>query len=79
MSYREISMLEIFDALRRKEAGDGVRRIARNTGADRKTVRRYLNAIEDAGIGDATVVDEKVLSALGRAVQERPAVEPSPE
>lgn len=79
MSYREISMLEILDVLRRKEAGDGVRRIARNTGADRKTVRRYLDAIEDAGIGDATVVDEKVLSALGRAVQERPSMEPSPE
>jgi hypothetical protein len=79
MTYREISMLEIKDVLRRKEAGDGARKIARDTGTDRKTVRRYLKAIDDAGIGDATVVDDQVLAVLGRAVQVRPPVAPSPE
>ncbi len=77
MSYREVTMLEIKEVLRRKEGGDGVRKIAREMGVDRKTVRRYLEAIEEAGIGDATEVDESVLAGLAQAVQGRPPVEPS--
>ena len=46
-------------------------------GLDRKTVRRYLEAIEQARIGDATEVDQPVLASLAQAVQERPSVEPS--
>ena len=41
MSYREVSMLEIKEVLRRKEAGSSARRIARDMGLDRKTVGRY--------------------------------------
>jgi len=77
MSYREVSMLEIKEVLRRKEAGASERRIARDMGIDRKTVGRYLKAMEEAGIGDATEVDEAVLASLARAVQERPKGEPS--
>ena len=79
MSYREISMLEIKEVLRRKEAGDSARKIAREMGSDRKTVSRYLAAIQAAGIGDAQVVDDAVLAALAHAVQQRPDVAPSPE
>jgi transposase len=77
MSYREVSMLEIKEVLRRKEAGSSARRIARDMGIDRKTVGRYLEAIEEAGIGDATEVDDGVLSALSQAVAGRKEVEPS--
>lgn len=77
MGYREVSMLEIKEVLRRKEAGDGVRKIAREMGLDRKTVRRYLGAIDAAGIGDATEVDPPVLVGLAQAVQGRSALEPS--
>ena len=77
MSYREISMLEIKEVLRRKEAGSSARRIARDMGLDRKTVGRYLSAIAAAGVGDATEVDDGVLSGIGQAVQQRPAVVPS--
>ena len=79
MSYREISMLEIKEVLRRKEAGDSARKIAREMGSDRKTVGRYLAAIQAAGIGDAQVVDAQVLAELGHAVQQRPQAAPSPE
>ena len=77
MSYREISMLEIKEVLVRKEAGASGRRIAREMGLDRKTVGRYLAAIDAAGIGDATEVDEQALAGLARAVQERKPVTPS--
>ena len=79
MSYREVSMLEIKEVLRRKEAGDSVRKIAREMGIDRKTARRYVEAIEAEGIGDGTEVDEPVLARLAAQVQGRPAVQPSPE
>ena len=77
MSYREVSMLEIKEVLKRQEAGSSARRIAREIGIDRKTVGRYLSAIAAARIGDATEVDEGVLSGIGQAVQQRPAVVPS--
>ncbi len=36
MPYREVSMLEVREALRRYTGGDGLRAIARGTGLDRK-------------------------------------------
>lgn len=77
MSYREISMLEIKKVLLRKEPGASGRRIAREMGIDRKTIGRYLAAIEDAGIGDATEVVEQVLAGIARVVQKRKPVERS--
>jgi response regulator of citrate/malate metabolism len=44
MAFRELTMIEVKEVLRRKQAGHGVRRIARETGMDRKTVRRYIEA-----------------------------------
>jgi response regulator of citrate/malate metabolism len=43
MSFREITMQEISEMLRRHQAGHSARRIARDMGLDRKTVHRYLN------------------------------------
>jgi hypothetical protein len=40
MSYRELTMIEVKEVLRRRQAGQGPREIARDTGLDRKTVRR---------------------------------------
>lgn len=77
MSYREVSMQEIKEVLRRSEAGQSARQIARSMGLDRKTVGRYLSAVQAAGIGDGTEVTDEVLSGLGRAVQARPQGAPS--
>nr|WP_156406707.1 helix-turn-helix domain-containing protein [Mycobacterium haemophilum] len=43
MSYREVSVIEIREILRLWLAGRGLREIARMSGADRKTVRRYMD------------------------------------
>lgn len=78
MSYREVSMLEIKEVLRRKEAGSSARRIARDMGLDRKTVGPV--PFGDCGGGSrrrATEVDKGVLSGIGQAVQQRQAVVPS--
>lgn len=55
MSYRELTMIEVKEVLRRREAGQGLREIARETGLDRKTVRRYVEAAADGGSGEASV------------------------
>lgn len=62
-------MIEVKEVLRRREAGQSLRRIARDTGLDRKTVRRYVEALERAE-GD----DEERVQQMVREVQSRPAV-----
>ena len=50
MSYRELSMNETKEVLRRWKARQSKREIARGTGLDRKTVRRYIEAAEVCGL-----------------------------
>ena len=40
LTYRELTMMEVKDVLRRLMAKQGLRDISRQTGLDRKTVRR---------------------------------------
>ncbi|MCB9659433.1 MAG: IS21 family transposase [Polyangiales bacterium] len=72
MAYRELKMIEVKEVLRRFEAGHGLRQIARETGLDRKTVRRYVDASTRAeGTDDARV------QQMVQEVQGRPAPAPS--
>jgi response regulator of citrate/malate metabolism len=50
MAYRELTMIDIREVLRRWTAGQSNRQIARDTGTDRGTVRRYVVAAEAAGV-----------------------------
>ena len=50
MGYREVSVVEIREVLRRWVHGEGLRGIDRNTGVDRKTVRRYVEAAVASGV-----------------------------
>ena len=77
MSFREITMQDIRELLRRRQAGQSARRIARETGLDRKTVGRYLEqALEGGVIAEAAVTDE-IAGTVGRLVQTRPLPVPS--
>ena len=42
MAHKEYGVTNIFDILRRSQAGDSIRRIAKSSGMDRKTIRNYL-------------------------------------
>jgi transposase len=66
MAYRELKMIEVKEVLRRHEAGQSLRRIARETGLDRKTVRRYVSALRRA-----TGSDEERVQQMVQAVQVR--------
>jgi transposase len=71
--YRELSMIEVNEVLRRREAGQALREIARETGLDRKTVRRYAQAAQGAEAEDA----EATVAAVIGEVQGRAAPSPS--
>ncbi len=47
MAFREILMIEVKEVLRRWLAGQAQRKIARDTGIDRKTVGRYIACSRD--------------------------------
>ena len=50
MSDKEYTVIEIVDVLRRQAAGDKISAIARSTGMDRKTVRKYIRIAEGKGL-----------------------------
>jgi transposase len=58
MSYKEHSVTEIFDILRRIRAGDGKRQIAKATSIDRNTIRKYLRVAEECGFTVLSTHDE---------------------
>jgi hypothetical protein len=77
MSFREITMQDVSEVLRRWQAGQSARRIARETGLDRKTVGRYLDEAKASGVLIGTAVTEDMARAVGKEVQSRPLPPPS--
>ena len=71
MSYREVTMLEIKEVLRRWCGGAAKKRIAAQLGLDIKTVRRYLRAARACGIapGGAAPLNEERVAAVVAALQ----------
>jgi transposase len=67
MSYREVHVVEVKEVVRLWSGGESLRTISRLTGLDRKTVRRYVQAAEQAGcrVGDP-VEDAAVGEVIGR-------------
>ena len=70
-------MQDVREVLRRAQAGQSTRKIAKETGLDRKTVRRYLKEARHQGALDDLAADEETARSVGQRVQERPAAEPS--
>jgi len=77
MSFRELTMTDVKEVLRRWTAGQSVREIARESGTDRKTVRRYIDAGKSVGLTLASPLDDGALQEILQRVQSRPLPEPS--
>ncbi len=77
MGYRELKMNEIKEVLRRWKAQQGKREIARGTGLDRKTVRRYIDAAEQCRLSRDDELSDTDVHLVAQRVQDRPAPEPS--
>ncbi|MEZ4433158.1 MAG: IS21 family transposase, partial [bacterium] len=67
MAYREISVLQTREILRRWMAGESARSIHRNTGIDRRTVQRYIDAAELEGLArksHASALTDELVAAV---------------
>jgi transposase len=73
LTYRELTMMEVKDVLRRIVAGQQLRDIARRTGVDRKTVRRYAEAAQSSALSAEGLHDDALLGSILASVQEREA------
>lgn len=72
MAFRELHVVEVREILRRWQRGDSLRSIAAALGADRKTVRRYVEAAKRLGLSrepDGRPVDDDLVSELIAAIQ----------
>ena len=69
MAFREVTVVQVKEALRRWLRGEGERTIARAVGVDRKTARRYIAAGAVAGL-DRTGGEEQLTDELmGQVVE----------
>jgi transposase len=68
MSFREVRVFEVREALRLWLRGEGIRAIERMAQLDRKTVRRYVNAAVELGLarddGEGQLTDELIGSVV---------------
>lgn len=79
MAFRELSMIDVREVLRRWQAGQSARQIANAGVADRKTVGRYLAVARAQGVTRSTELTDELIATVARIVQERPPAEASKE
>ncbi len=76
MAFREVSVVQVKEALRRWLNGDGERPIAKGVGVDRKTARRYIAAAVELGVdrsgGEEQLSDELIGQVVERVRPHRP-------
>src|SRR4051812_41035921 len=66
MSYRELSRMEIVEVVRRWQAGESQRGIARVTGLARETVSKYLAGAGTLGLPNGLPLNKEHVVALVR-------------
>jgi transposase len=72
MPYRELTMIDIKEVLRRWSASQSVHQISREGGVDRKTVRRYIRAAESCALVRGRDLTEGEIHEVAQRVQSRP-------
>jgi transposase len=79
MTYRELSMIDVKELLRRWSAKQSNRRIAVETGTNRGTVGRYVKVAEQLGFEAGHEFTEEQVHEIAQRVQARPLRDPSAE
>jgi len=77
MSFRELTMIDVREVLRRWQSGQSARQIARSEIADRKTAGRYIEAALGCGLGKDSELTDGVVAEVAQRVQARPIAAPS--
>lgn len=79
MSYRELTMIDVKEVLRRWQAEQSVRHIARATGIDRKTVGRYIATAVRLELPRDRALDEGEVHQVAQQQQARALPDASAE
>jgi hypothetical protein len=79
MTYRELSMIDVKELLRRWSAKQSNRPIAAEAGADRGTVGRYVDVVKERGFEPGHEFTEAEVHEIAQRVQARPMRDPSAE
>ena len=79
MPYRELSMLDVKELVRRWTAGHSIRKIARETGTDRGTVARYVATAKQLGLPPGHEFSDDEVHEVAQRVQARPLRDTSAE
>jgi len=77
MAYRELTMIDVKEVLRRWSAGHGDRKIGREAGVDRKTVARYTEMAKKLGLERGHELTDEEVHDVAQCVQSRPILLPS--
>ena len=72
MSYRELSMIDVKEVLRRWAAGHSHRKIAHETGAGRGTTSRYIAVAEQLALPRDRELSDAEIHEVAQRVQARP-------
>lgn len=79
MAFRELTMIDVKEVLRRWSAGQSDRQIGREAGVDRKTVVRYAAAAKALGLERGREPSEEDIASVAERVQARLVTAPSTE
>jgi len=79
MSYRELTMIDVKELLRRWSARQSNRKIARESGADRATVRGYVEVARELGLECGHEFSDDEVHEIAQRVQARPTRDASAE
>jgi transposase len=77
MSFRELTMIDVREVLRRWQAGQSARQMAREGVVSRRTATRYIDAATELGLVAGSELTDEVVRAVAERVQARPEPEPS--
>ena len=77
MSFRELTMIDVREVLRRWQAGQSARQMAREGVVSRRTATRYIDAAEELGLVQSSELTDEVVRTVAERVQARPEPEPS--
>ena len=69
MAFREVTVMQVKEALRRWLRGEGERTIARAVGVDRKTARRYIAAGAMVGLDRSSSEEQLTDELIGQVVE----------
>jgi transposase len=72
MSFRELTMIDVREVLRRWTAGQSARQMAREGVVSRRTATRYIEAAKSIGLGSSAELTDEAVREVASRVQTRP-------